>query len=47
MARFAFPLLLLGAVVLGWSAIFTRFSEVGPIATGFYRMVLALPVFLA
>lgn len=45
MARLAVPALLLGAVILGWSAIFVRFSEVGPVATGFYRMALALPVF--
>jgi drug/metabolite transporter (DMT)-like permease len=47
MNRFAVPLLFLGATILGWSAIFVRFSEVGPIATGFYRMALALPVFWA
>ena len=45
MARFAVPLLVLGAVVLGWSAIFVRFSEIGPIATAMHRMALALPVF--
>ncbi len=45
MARFAVPLLVLGAVILGWSAIFVRFSEIGPIATGMHRMTLALPVF--
>ena len=45
MVRFAFPLLVLGAGILGWSAIFARFSEVGPVATGMYRMALALPVF--
>lgn len=45
MARSAVPLLLVGAIILGWSAIFVRFSEVGPIATGMYRMALALPVF--
>ena len=45
MARFAVPLLVLGGVILGWSAIFVRFSEIGPIATGMHRMALALPVF--
>ncbi len=45
MARFAVPLLVLGAAILGWSAIFVRFSEIGPIATGMHRMALALPVF--
>ena len=45
MARFAVPMVIVGAIVLGWSAIFVRLSEVGPVATGMYRMALALPVF--
>ncbi|MBT5240678.1 MAG: DMT family transporter [Rhodospirillaceae bacterium] len=45
MSRFALPAVLLGALILSTSAIFVRLSEVGPIATGMYRMLLALPVF--
>jgi drug/metabolite transporter (DMT)-like permease len=45
MARFALPAVLLGALILSTSAIFVRLSEVGPLATGMYRMLLALPVF--
>jgi len=45
MARFALPAVLLGALILSSSAIFVRLSEVGPIATGAYRMLLPLPVF--
>ncbi|NKB45839.1 MAG: EamA family transporter [Alphaproteobacteria bacterium] len=45
MSRLALPAVLLGALILSTSAIFVRLSEVGPIATGMYRMLLALPVF--
>ncbi len=45
MARLALPAVLLGALILSSSAIFVRLSEVGPIATGAYRMLLPLPVF--
>lgn len=45
MARFAFPAVLLGALILSTSAIFVRLSEAGPLATGMYRMLLALPLF--
>lgn len=45
MSRFALPAVLLGAFILSSSAIFVRLSEVGPIATGMYRMLLALPIF--
>jgi drug/metabolite transporter (DMT)-like permease len=40
------PLLLacLGSILIGSSAIFVRFSDLGPITTGFYRMLLALPL---
>lgn len=40
------PLLLacLGSVLIGSSAIFVRLSELGPITTGFYRMLFALPL---
>lgn len=43
--RFALPILILGAVMISFSGIFVKLSEVGPTMTGFYRMALALPVF--
>jgi drug/metabolite transporter (DMT)-like permease len=39
-------ILLLGAAFLGVSPILPRLSEVGPIATAFWRMALAIPFFL-
>lgn len=45
MSRLALPAVLLGALILSTSAIFVRLSEVGPLATGMYRMALALPLF--
>ena len=42
--RFALPLLIVGGIVISFSGIFVKLSEVGPSATGFYRMMLALPV---
>lgn len=42
--RYALPLLLLGALAIAFSPLFVRVSEVGPIATGFWRVTLALPV---
>ncbi len=44
--RFALATLLLGAVMIGFAPIFVRLSEVGPIATAFHRMLLALPFFV-
>ncbi|HYA38068.1 MAG TPA: DMT family transporter [Candidatus Methylomirabilis sp.] len=43
-ARFSFPALLLGATAIGLAPIFVRLSELGPIATAFYRMFLSLPL---
>jgi drug/metabolite transporter (DMT)-like permease len=43
-ASLALPALLLGAVGIAFAPIFVRLSEVGPVATGFWRMLLALPV---
>lgn len=34
----------LGSILLGASAIFVRLSDLGPMTTGFYRMLLALPL---
>ncbi|HEY4407121.1 MAG TPA: DMT family transporter [Xanthobacteraceae bacterium] len=42
--RLALPALLAGGVAIGFSPIFVRLSELGPIATGFYRLLLALPL---
>lgn len=41
--RFALPALLLGATAIGMAPIFVRLSQVGPTATAFYRVFLALP----
>jgi drug/metabolite transporter (DMT)-like permease len=42
--RLAFPALLVGGIAIGFSPIFVRLSELGPVATGFYRLFLALPL---
>ncbi len=44
-AAIALPLLLTGAVMISFSAIFVRVSEVGPITTAFWRVALAFPAF--
>lgn len=41
---YALPLLLVGAVCIAFAPIFVRLSELGPLATAFYRVALALPV---
>jgi drug/metabolite transporter (DMT)-like permease len=43
--RLALPGLILGAGLISFSGIFVKLSEVGPTATGFYRMCLSLPFF--
>ncbi len=43
-ARAAFPILLAGATAIAFAPIFVRLSELGPIATAFHRLFLALPV---
>lgn len=40
----AMPALVLGAFAIGASPIFVRWSEIGPIATAFHRMLWALPL---
>lgn len=42
----ALAVLLLGAVLVGASPIFVRLSELGPMATAFYRPFLAIPVLM-
>jgi len=42
--RFALIALISGAVAIGSSPIFVRLSELGPTATAFWRLALALPV---
>ena len=44
-APLALAALLLGASAIGLAPIFVRVSEVGPVATGFWRVFLAMPVF--
>ncbi|MCF4166173.1 DMT family transporter [Zavarzinia compransoris] len=43
--RWALPALVLGAVAIGFSPIFVRLSELGPLATAFWRVALAVPLF--
>lgn len=42
--RLALPAVLAGGTAIGFSPIFVRLSELGPVATGFYRLFLALPL---
>ena len=42
--RLAFIALLAGAIGIAFAPIFVRLSEVGPSATAFYRLFLALPI---
>jgi drug/metabolite transporter (DMT)-like permease len=50
--RMALLALFVGAITIGFSGIFVRWSETGPVATGFYRMgiaavaLLVLPLFV-
>jgi hypothetical protein len=45
--RVALVALILGGAAIGGSPIFVRLSEVGPIATAFWRVALALiPIYL-
>jgi len=37
-------LMCLGSILIGSSAIFVRLSDLGPLTTGFYRMLFALPL---
>jgi drug/metabolite transporter (DMT)-like permease len=43
-SRGAFVALLAGAVGIAFAPIFVRLSELGPTATAFYRLALALPI---
>jgi drug/metabolite transporter (DMT)-like permease len=45
-SRAALAVLLLGAVAVSFSGIFVKISELGPSATGFHRLFLALPLLL-
>ncbi len=40
----AFAALVMGAMAMGVSPVFVRFSEIGPFASAFWRVFLALPV---
>jgi drug/metabolite transporter (DMT)-like permease len=43
----AFAALTMGAVAMGASPVFVRFAEIGPFASAFWRVALALPLLLA
>ncbi|WP_075997359.1 DMT family transporter [Salaquimonas pukyongi] len=43
----AFALLVMGAIAMGVSPVFVRFSEVGPFSSAFWRVFLSLPVLFA
>jgi drug/metabolite transporter (DMT)-like permease len=43
--RIALVALVAGAMALGFAPIFVRLSETGPVATGLWRVFLALPIF--
>jgi drug/metabolite transporter (DMT)-like permease len=46
-SRFALAALILGGAAIGGSPIFVRLSEVGPMATGFWRVALAFfPIYI-
>ncbi len=45
-ARWALVALFAGAVIIGFSGIFVRWSETGPMATGFYRLGISAVVLL-
>ncbi|MDD3444900.1 MAG: DMT family transporter, partial [Zavarzinia sp.] len=45
--RWALPALVLGAIAIGCSPILVRLSELGPVATAFWRVALAVPLFQA
>ncbi|MBB4287629.1 DMT family transporter [Roseospira goensis] len=46
-ARRALPLLLMGAVLIGFSPVFAKLSVLEPTATAFYRAGLAWPILMA
>ena len=45
-SKWPFIALLIGVVGIGFAPIFVRLSSLGPVATAFYRVLLALPVLL-
>lgn len=42
--KLALPALMLGATAISFAPIFVRLSEIGPVATGFWRLALAWPL---
>ena len=42
--KLALLYLVIGAIAIGFAPIFVRLSEVGPIATGFWRVAIAFPL---
>lgn len=47
LVRLALPALLLGATGIGFAPIFVRLSEIGPVATAFWRLALSWPLLWA
>jgi hypothetical protein len=45
--RLAFAGLIAGAVGIAFAPLFVRWSEVGPAATAFHRLLMALPILVA
>lgn len=41
---FALPVLFLGAIGIAFAPIFVRLSELGPVTTAFYRLLIAVPM---
>ncbi len=45
-ANAALPALFMGAVAIAFAPIFVRLSEIGPVGSAFYRVLLAVPVLM-
>ena len=46
MKTFPYLAIFLGAVLIGMSPVYVRLSELGPVATAFYRVAVSVPFFL-
>lgn len=45
-ARFAFPLFLLGSIILSAGPLFVRFADVGPVQSAFWRLAIGAPLLM-
>lgn len=43
-AKLALMALFIGAIGIGFAPIFVRYSDIGPVSTAFWRMVLSVPL---